>query len=120
MAESLESAVRRRAASRCEYCHLPERLPSFRHTLDHITAQQHRGKTEFDNLALCCLRCNQHKGPNLTGIDPESDSIVTLFHPRHDSWDEHFRYSGPVLIGLTPTGRATIAVLAINHPLRIT
>ena len=31
----------------------------------------------------------------------------------------HFEYAGPVLAGRTPTGRATIRVLAINDPARV-
>ena len=119
MAESLEHKIRLLAGNRCEYCRIPDSPQFLQHVLDHIIARQHGGKSEFDNLALCCLRCNQHKGPNLAGIDPESGAIVPLFHPRRDAWNEHFRYDGPVLIGLTPAGRATISVLAINLPLRI-
>ena len=64
-------------------------------------------------------RCNYHKGPNLSGVDPESNQIVILFHPRKDIWAEHFRWEGPVLIGVTPTAGATIAVLDMNHPFRV-
>ena len=45
--------------------------------------------------------------------------MCRLFHPRIDAWSEHFRYDGAVLAGLTPIGRATVATLAINLPLRI-
>jgi hypothetical protein len=31
----------------------------------------------------------------------------------------HFRWDGPVLVGRTAVGRATIAVLAINLPHRL-
>ena len=119
MAESLEQRIRLLADNRCEYCRLPDSPPYLRHVLDHVVARQHGGKTEFDNLALCCVRCNQHKGPNLAGIDPQTDTLMPLFHPRRQSWEQHFRYEGPVLSGLTPTARATIIVLAINMPLRV-
>jgi hypothetical protein len=42
-----------------------------------------------------------------------------LFHPRRDKWDEHFRWQGAHLVGLTSVGRATIAVVVINHPFQI-
>ena len=45
--------------------------------------------------------------------------MTRLFHPRQDIWEEHFRWEGCLLAGLTPAGRATIAVLAINHPLQM-
>ena len=107
------------AGGRCEYCHLPDGLSRFRHHLDHIVAHQHGGATLRENLALCCPRCNQFKGPNLTGIDPESGAVARLFHPRQDNWEDHFRWDGAVLIAKTATGRATIATLSINIPIRV-
>jgi hypothetical protein len=44
---------------------------------------------------------------------------VRLFHPRRQSWKRHFEWYGPVLVGRTQTGRATIAVLDINEPERL-
>ena len=38
-----------------------------------------------------------------------------LFHPREDEWKTHFRWRGPVLMGKTSVGRATIAVLNLNR-----
>jgi hypothetical protein len=35
-----------------------------------------------------------------------------LFHPRRNSWDEHFHWEGPVLVGNTPTGRARAKLMA--------
>lgn len=50
-------------------------------------------------------------------MDPESNEESALFHPRQHDWREHFLWSadGLSLIGLTPTGRATIAALALNR-----
>jgi len=78
-------------------------------------ARQHAGKTELENLALSCIRCNRFKGPNIAGLDPQSGALVRLFHPRNDKWLEHFRWNGPELEALTPIGRVTIAVLQINN-----
>jgi hypothetical protein len=119
MNRKLEREVRRRARDRCEYCHLPEWASEIKHVADHIIAQQHHGPTTDKNLALCCGRCNQHKGPNLSGIDPATGRITALFNPRKHRWEDHFRWRGPVLVGRTPTGRATIDVLAINAPDRV-
>lgn len=119
MAEPLEQTIRRLASDRCEYCHVPDATSRLKHVLDHIVARQHGGQTELENLALCCGRCNQFKGPNLTGIDPDTGQLTRLFRPRLDQWSDHFRYEGAVLIGLSAIGRTTIAVLSINHPLRI-
>ena len=50
--------------------------------LEHIIARQQSGETVLENLAWTCHRCNRHKGPNLTGIDPMTQEITPLFHPR--------------------------------------
>ncbi len=82
--------------------------------IDHIIARKHGGATAEDNLALACFYCNSAKGPNVAGFDPDSGQLVPLFNPRRQSWPRHFRWDGPRLVGRTRTGRATIAVLAVN------
>jgi hypothetical protein len=67
-------------------------------------------------LALACIHCNRFKGPNIAGLDAETGELVRLFHPRTDSWTEHFMWDGPELKGRTQIGRVTIAVLFINDP----
>jgi hypothetical protein len=116
MDQKLEEEVRNRANSRCEYCLLPQKSSRLTFPIDHIIACQHGGDDSLGNLALACGFCNRHKGPNIAGIDPDSASLTRLFHPRQDDWLQHFRWSGARLFGLTPIGRATINVLAINHP----
>ena len=46
---------------------------------------------------------------------------VRLFDPRRQVWADHFRWSeaGDEIVGLTPTGRATVAVLQLNRPVRM-
>lgn len=119
MKQALEKEVRRRAGHICEYCLVRETDSLFKHVIDHITAQQHHGKTSSENLALCCIRCNAFKGPNLAGIDPKSGQITRLFNPRKDRWARHFEWSGALLIGKTRIGRTTIDVLAINLSSRV-
>lgn len=87
--------------------------------VDHVVAKQHGGKTRFDNLAMSCAHCNLHKGPNLTGIDPATNSRVDLFNPRDKVWAEHFRLCGARISGITPCGGATIRTLAMNDPERV-
>lgn len=113
--------VRERAQHRCEYCRLPQSAaPFFLFHVEHIRARQHGGRDDPANLALACPDCNAHKGPNLVSVDPESgDRIVPLFNPRADSWNEHFTHDGPLLVGRTPTGRATVALLNMNEPARV-
>jgi hypothetical protein len=79
VSESLRRLVAERAGYRCEYCLLPEAFALHRHEPDHIVPRQHDGATEPSNLALACLRCNRHKGPNVGSIDPVTASLVPLF-----------------------------------------
>src|SRR6266446_2474413 len=117
---STREAVRRRAGDRCEYCRLPQAAePDARFHIEHIIARQHGGADDEANLALACHRCNRHKGPNLSGIDPLNSRVVLLFHPRRENWEEHFRLERLEIIGLTATGRTTVAVLQMNAPVRV-
>lgn len=112
----LERRVRRRARGLCEYCRLPRSASEFTFPIDHIIARQHGGPTEPENLAQSCPHCNAHKGPNIAGLDPTTGELTQLFHPRRDRWREHFTWVGAMLTGLTPVGRTTIEVLAMNGP----
>ena len=119
MDAALEELVPRRARFRCEYCLLPQALVSTPFQFDHIIGQSHGGQTTTDNLAFACFHCNNFKGPNLAGLDPDTGRVVRLFHPRHDTREDHFKWQGEQLIGLTGVGRATIGTLRLNHPLRL-
>jgi hypothetical protein len=111
----LAQTVRVRADHICEYCRMPQSLyPTVTFPIDHIIAQQHGGATVLANLALSCLHCNSHKGPNIAGRDPLTNKLTPLFHPRRHAWHRHFRWSGPLLVGRTPIGRVTVIVLAMN------
>ena len=112
---ALRDLVRVRAGDRCEYCRLhQDDDPFFRFHIEHIVARQHGGRTDETNLALSCHQCNLHKGPNLTGIDPVTSGVVPLYHPRQQNWSDHFEWRGVAVVGLTPTGRATVRVLSMN------
>ena len=112
--------VRHRAGNRCEYVGTTEGLRArIRFHVEHVIARQHGGGDAPENLALACHLCNAHKGPNLSGIDPATERLAPLFHPRRDRWAEHFTRIGNGIAGLTETGRATVAVLAMNHPARV-
>lgn len=110
--------VRERAAGRCEYCRDPESLSLATFHIEHITARQHGGDDGAENLALACPDCNWRKGPNLTSLDPQTGKLTRLFHPRTDSWPEHFIASGTRIQGRTDIGRATTELLDLNSPAR--
>jgi hypothetical protein len=121
----IASKIRRRAAGLCEYCHFPEAAFRRPFHIEHVIARQHGGASDLDNLALACRVCNQKKGPNLTGIDPQSGELTRLFNPRKDRWGEHFCFEGSTSIsfgikirGLTAVGRTTVSVLGMNIELR--
>src|SRR5262245_47579454 len=117
MEAALIRAVRQRGGNTCEYCRMPQRYyPTVPFPLDHIIARQHGGRTEKSNLAIACLHCNSHKGPNIAGLDPRSGKLTSLYHPRRHKWSRHFRFAGPAIVGRTAIGRATVAVLALNDP----
>jgi hypothetical protein len=119
MDKALVQTVRLRARESCEYCHACQAFYPERFQIDHVVARQHGGVSSEANLALSCVECNRRKGPNLSGIDPVTMTRSDLFDPRRDSWNEHFRWRGAILVGLTPKGRATVAVLDINRLPRV-
>jgi hypothetical protein len=82
--------------------------------IEHIVPKIHGGTDDPANLALACIDCNLHKGTNLTGIDPQTNEVTELFHPRRQNWDDHFRWRGVHLIGRTAVGRTTVRVLYMN------
>lgn len=103
--------VRRRANNHREHCLLPQEHGELAHHIEHFVSQQHSGRDDIANLALACQRCNLHKGPNLTGIDPFTGEVVGLFNPRRERWEDHFSFHGTHIMGITPTGRATVTCL---------
>lgn len=119
MNRAMEERVWQRAGHRCEYCQVAQEHDRLPFEIDHIIARKHRGPTRVSNLCLACFACNNHKGPNVAGVDDITKNIVKLFNPRRHKWHWHFRWDGPVLVGLTPIGRVTVTVLEINLPYRV-
>lgn len=120
MQATVRKVVRERAADRCEYCRLSQaHAPAVQFHVEHIRARQHGGTDDLTNLCLACVQCNWFKGPNLSGHDPESDSLVPLFHPRKQVWSEHFKVVQGRVIGLTAVGRAPVELLRMNNDDRV-
>jgi hypothetical protein len=120
MDPGLREFVARRAGNRCEYCCIPQsHIPFHSFHVEHVIARQHGGADEPANLSLACDRCNAYKGTNLSSVDPETGRVVELFHPRRDAWHDHFMLRGPEIVGLTPTGRATVRLLRMNDDRRL-
>ena len=115
----LAELVRQRALGRCEYCRMHQSLQGGTFHLEHIVPLSRGGASTEGNLALACPGCNLRKTDRVTAIDPDSGEEVPLFHPRTDAWIRHFGWDGERVVGKTPTGRATVALLQLNHPRRI-
>ena len=115
----LRMLVRHRAGGRCEYCGVHEADGRFLHQVDHILAAKHRGATRADNLALSCIICNRRKGSDTSSVDPWTGRVLRLYHPRRDRWKDHFAVRAARIIGRSPRGRATVALLRLNEPARV-
>lgn len=87
--------------------------------LEHIVPISRDGQNNLPNLAWACPGCNLHKSNRIEAPDHDTGAIVTLFHPRNDSWNEHFAWDDYHVVGRTPSGRATVAALDLNHERRV-
>ena len=115
--EGVKSAVEERAGGRCEYCKSMQRFSPQPFIIEHITPLSKGGSDEPDNLALSCGGCNGHKYQKTEAVDPITGNMEPLFTPRNDDWSAHFEWDADYLriIGLTPTGRATVNALHLNR-----
>ncbi|MGH9839153.1 MAG: HNH endonuclease [Blastocatellia bacterium] len=114
----LRRLVTARAQGRCEYCRSPVSHAVSSFAIEHIIPLEKGGTTTADNLALSCQGCNSHKHIKIEAVDPLTKQLIPLFHPRLQPWHEHFSWNRDftLVIGVTPTGRATLAALRLNRP----
>ena len=114
----LRKQVEDKSHSRCSYCQGQQRLMGVALTIDHIIPQSLGGSTDLGNLCLACWDCNLIKSDRIAAVDPQTGNDVRLFHSNQQEWHEHFGWSetGWYIIGLTATGRATVAALKLNRP----
>jgi hypothetical protein len=87
--------------------------------VEHILPVSRGGPSILENLAWCCPSCNLHKSDRTHALDPETNQMALLFHPRQDNWSDHFSWLGFKLIGRTASGRATITALKLNSDRRL-
>ena len=118
----IDRRVRWRWRHRCGYCLSPQRLVMVRLEIEHIIPVAKGGGRMESNLWLSCPLCNRFKADRTSAPDVDSGTEVSLFNPRIQRWSEHFRWSedGIRVIGLTPTGRATVALLHLARRSRRT
>jgi HNH endonuclease len=107
-----------RARGRCEYCRSPVDFATQSFSVEHILPISRGGQTTLDNLALACPGCNGHKYTKIEAADPADGAIRPLYNPRTQSWRAHFSWNEDftLILGLTPTGRATVNALRMNRP----
>lgn len=80
----------------CQYC---SRQLALRHlSLDHVIPRCHGGKTSWENVVCCCLKCNGRKGdqfPEDAGMKliqkpkrPQQSPVLTvkLGNPKYEVW----------------------------------
>lgn len=65
---------------RCQYC--GRKLPPEDLTYDHVIPRYRGGKTRWDNIVTCCIRCNREKG----GRTPVEAGMRLINKPSRPSW----------------------------------
>ncbi|MCP4418093.1 MAG: HNH endonuclease [Chloroflexi bacterium] len=113
----LRQAVIERVGGCCEYCLSQLAYSPDPFVCEHIYPRVRGGKTELSNLALACGGCNGKKYDRTQAHDRITGQMVAIFHPRQDVWAEHFAWQDNYaqVVGLTPIGRATVELLALNR-----
>lgn len=64
-----------RDGSKCQYC--GKKMPTTDLSLDHVTPKSQGGKTSWDNIVCCCIKCNVKKG----GRTPEQAHMHLITRP---------------------------------------
>src|SRR5437870_2126976 len=86
-------------------------------TTRRYSARRSLGPTRCWSKRAWLIGRNGHKATKTVALDPETQTSHPIFHPRQQRRQEHFAWSEDHLriIGLTPTGRATITLLHLNR-----
>jgi hypothetical protein len=119
ISRSKRAEIARRARYCCEYCLIHEEDSGFPHEVDHIISRKHGGSSGMENFAFSCLACNRNKGTDVASVRPMTGEAVRLFDPRQNRWADHFKLNGATIEPLSETAAATIRILRLNAPERI-
>ena len=113
----LRAEIGERARGCREYCRAQEKFSPDSFSVEHIAPLSGGGSCESDNLAYSCQGCNNRKYVSVEAVDTLTGELVALYHPRRQQWNDHFAWNEDftVVIGLTPTGRATVDKLQLNR-----
>ncbi len=117
LSPKLRAFIAERAQNRCEYCQCRSDCACESFEGEHFIPVSKGGSNESDNLAFTCRGCNSRKSDRTIVHDILTNQFVPIFNPRLERWDEHFAWTEDFLyiIGLTPTGRATVDALQLNR-----
>ncbi len=112
-----KQSVAQRAAGCCEYCRCQAKYSPDPFSIEHIIPRSKGGTDDLENLALACQGCNNRKYVQTQAYDPVTGQTVPLYNPRQHQWQAHFAWSQDLtlMLGITPTGRATVDKLALNR-----
>jgi hypothetical protein len=116
ISQALYQVIATDARGECGYCRAPQRALPYRLEIEHLVPTSLGGGDERENLWLSCHKCNKLRSNRLTGLDPLTQQVVSLFNPRRDEWAHHKTSpdDGLSILGCTSIGRATAAVLQLN------
>jgi HNH endonuclease len=109
--------ITQRAQGCCEYCWSQLKFSPDPFSIEHIIPLSKGGTYDLDNLALSCQGCNNRKYNHIEAYDPIDGKLASLYHPRQQSRSDHFVWSDDFaeMIGISPSGRATIVRLQLNR-----
>lgn len=114
----IRQRVAERARHTCEYCRHRDDYSYDSFEIEHIIPLAHPlSRNALRNLAYACGGCNGFKGAKTHATDPATGEEVPLYNPRQQCWSDHFAWTPDYtqMIGLTPTGRATVDALRLNR-----
>ena len=117
MKVSLRTAVCERAINCCEYCQMQAEFSHDPFSAEHILPIAKGGLDDIENLAWSCLGCNLHKSTATHIFDLITGDLVPLYNPRIEKWLNHFQWAEDytLIVGISPTGRATVTRLRLNR-----
>jgi hypothetical protein len=118
---ALQRAISSLSDDHCEYCWYPAAFSPSSFHYDHIDPLANDGATILENLARACAGCNGLKQDKTHYYDPVTFQFTRLYHPRKQSWHDHFQWSDDelLIIGTSPAGRATVELLQVNRQANI-
>lgn len=116
VSQELKDKIRREGRNRCGYCLTPQEIVSMLLEIEHLQPIAGGGTDDEENLWLACRNCNGFKHAKTHAIDPQTNEEASLFNPRTQNWNEHFRFSDDKteITGKTACGRATVIALRLN------